>query len=164
MRRLSIISFLVVALTTATTASAQTSEDTRPALLTVNGDTGIWFVPTAEVLPAKRWSVSFQRTNIDDGQGFTDISTFPLTFAVGVGNRAEIFGSWALVTRIDRDARPLFFTSTPNTVDNGTGGGIVVDYPLVRSEWIGNKLGDLWVGGKLNFLPGPGAVTAYDGP
>ncbi len=167
MRRIPAVILLVTALAAPSRVFAQTpqgppaqSEETRPATTTVSGTTGIWFVPTGEVLPARRWSVSLYRTNIDDGQGFTDISTFPLTFAVGVGNRAEIFGSWALVTRIDRDARPLFFTSTPNTVDNGTGGGIVVDYPLVRSEWIGNKLGDLWVGGKLNFLPGPGAVTA----
>src|SRR5690606_22100847 len=107
-----------------------------------------WFVPTGEVLPAGRWSVSFYRTNIDDGQGFTDISTFPATFAVGLGDRAELFGSWALVTRIDRDTRPLFFESD----EDGTGGGIVVNYPRVRSEWTGNKLGDLTVGGKINLM------------
>jgi outer membrane protein OmpA-like peptidoglycan-associated protein len=119
----------------------------------------LWFVPTGEVLPSRRWSVSLYRTNIDDGQGFSDISNFPLTFAVGVGDRAELFGSWSLVTRIDRDTRPLFFTSTPNTVDDGTGGGIVVDYPLVRRGWSGNQLGDLWVGGKVSFMPNPGPVT-----
>ena len=106
-------------------------------------------MPTAEVLPHKKWSVSFYRTNIDDGQGFTDISTFPVTFAVGLGDRAEIFGNWSLVTRIDRDTRPLFFTSTAGEADTGTGGGIVVNYPLVASEWTGNKLGDLWLGGKI---------------
>jgi outer membrane protein OmpA-like peptidoglycan-associated protein len=96
---------------------------------------------------------------MDDGQGFTDISTFPLTFAVGLGDRAELFGNWSLVTRIDRDTRPLFFTSTPTTVDNGTGGGIVVDYPLVRQGWSGNQLGDLWVGGKVRFTPTPSPVA-----
>ena len=65
---------------------------------------------------------------------------------------AELFGSWTLVTRIDRDTRPLFFASTADEADTGTGGGIVVDYPLVRSEWTGNKLGDLWLGGKVNLL------------
>ncbi len=29
----------------------------RPALPTINGDTGLWFVPTAETLPAGKWSV-----------------------------------------------------------------------------------------------------------
>jgi hypothetical protein len=68
-------------------------EEIRPALTTAAGDTGIWFVPTASVLPHKRWSFSLYRTNVDDGQGFTDISQFPVTFAVGLGNRAEFFGA-----------------------------------------------------------------------
>jgi peptidoglycan-associated lipoprotein len=133
-------------------ASTQTSTETVPATTTVSGTTGLWFVPTAEVLQHKKWSASFYRTNVDDGQGFTDISTFPLTFAVGLGGRAEIYGNWALVVRVDRDTRPLFFAADN---EDGTGGGIVVDYPKVRREWIGNKLGDLWLGGKVNFLSGP---------
>ncbi len=163
MRPLSVI--LLVTALGATDAYAQTPqtpsqpEDTRPALTTASGTTGLWFVPTGEVLPSGRWSLSLYRTNMDDGQGFTDISTFPLTFAVGLGGRAELFGNWSLVTRIDRDTRPLFFTSTPNTVDNGTGGGIVVDYPLVRQGWSGNQLGDLWLGGKVSFTPNPGPVA-----
>jgi peptidoglycan-associated lipoprotein len=140
----------------AVAASAQTpsapaaSEPTRAATTTVSGTTGIWFVPTAEVLPARKWSISFYRTNIDDGQGFADISTFPVTFAVGVADRVEIFGSWALDTRIDRDTRPLFFS--PSDDSSGTGGGLLVDYPLLRDGWIGNRLGDAWVGGKVNLL------------
>jgi len=121
----------------------------RSATTTVSGTTGLWYVPTSEVLPALKWSVSFYRTNTDDGQGFTDVSTFPATFAVGVGDRAEIFGNLILVTRIDRDTRPLFFTGTN---DEGVGGGIMVNYPLVREQWIGNKLGDLRLGGKVNLL------------
>jgi outer membrane protein OmpA-like peptidoglycan-associated protein len=136
----------------ASSAATSTSEEVRHATTTVSGTTGLWFVPTAEVLPAKKWSVSFYRTNKDDGQGFADVSTFPATFAVGLADRAEIFGSWALVTRIDRDTRPLFFTSTAPGAAAGTGGGILVDYPLDRQQWLGNKLGDLWLGGKLNLM------------
>ena len=72
------------------------------------GDTGLWYVPTGEVLPRKKWSISAYRVNFDDNQGFTDVSNWPLTFGFGVGDRAEIFGSWVLVNRIDRDIRPLF--------------------------------------------------------
>ena len=140
MRRLSIFCLLSAAIVAPAAARAQVQQTTvqvesatRPAMLTVNGDTGIWFVPTAEILPAKRWSVSFQRTNIDDGQGFTDISMFPVTFGVGLGDFMELFGSWALVTRIDRDTRPLFFSSTAEEANTGTGGGIVVNHPL-RAE------------------------------
>jgi len=158
MRQLFRLSVLAGALTVSTLASAQTSsqsgsssEELRPATTTASGTTGIWYVPTADVLPNKKWSASFYRTNLDDGQGFSDISTFPATFAVGVGDHAEIFGSWALVTRIDRDSRPLFF-QTPDGAKNGTGGGLLVDYPFVRGQWTGNKLGDLWLGGKVNLL------------
>ncbi len=63
-----------------------------------------------------------------------------------------MFGNWNLITRIDRDTVPLFFTSTAAEADTGTGGGIVADYPQVRQGWSGNKLGDLWLGGKVNLL------------
>jgi outer membrane protein OmpA-like peptidoglycan-associated protein len=141
-----------LAQTPPTPAPAQTSadqRDTRPATTTTLGDTGLWFVPSGEVLPARKWSFSFNRTNIDDGQGFADISNFPLTFGIGVGDRAEIFGAWTLVTRIDRDTRPLFFNGAN---ENGTGGGILLNHPLHRSEWTDNQLGDLRVGAKINLL------------
>ena len=65
------------------TSSTSTSEkDTRSAKTTAGGDTGLFFVPTAEVLPAKKFSFSLYRTNIDDGQGFSDISHFPVTVGV----------------------------------------------------------------------------------
>ncbi len=128
--------------------------DRRTGFSTPQGDTGIWFVPTAEVLLKQKWAISFQNVNIDDGQGFTDITRFPATFAYGLNNRAELVGSWTLVTRIDRDVRPLFFTS--GQARSGTGGGLVVDHPLVRDGWIGNRLGDLWVGAKISLVaPGP---------
>lgn len=125
--------------------------DTRPATTTVAGDTGLWFVPTAEVLPHKKWSASFYRANADFGQGFTDVSNFPVTFAVGIADRAEIFGSWTAVTRIDRDTRPLFFTSTSDAPEDA-GGGVVNEYPWVRQQWSGNARGDLRAGVKFNLL------------
>jgi len=138
--------------------STQTSSgDTnggRTTTTTASGTTGLWFVPTSDVLPSRKWSVSFYRTNIDDGQGFADLSTFPATFAVGVGNRAEVFASWSVVTRIDRDTRPLF--SSNATDASGTGGGILLDYPKAHHEWTSGR-GDLWLGGKINLVSGPGA-------
>ncbi len=119
--------------------------ETRPATTTFMGDTGLWYVPTGEVLPRKKWSISAYRVNFDDNQGFTDVSNWPLTFAVGVGDRAEIFGSWVLVNRIDRDIRPLFLSSIPRA------GGYVPQNPLMRDTWSGNQLGDLWLGVKLNL-------------
>ena len=85
--------------------------DARPATTTFLGDTGLWYVPTAEILPARKWSVSGYRVNFDDDQGFTDVSNWPVTFAYGVRDRAELFGSFVVVNRIDRDVRPLFLAT-----------------------------------------------------
>jgi outer membrane protein OmpA-like peptidoglycan-associated protein len=126
--------------------SATTTGDTRPATTTFMGDTGLWFVPIGEVLPAKRWSVSAYRVNYDYNQGFTDVSNWPLTFGFGLGNRAEVFGAWTLVRRIDRDVRPIFVSDQPEA------GGVTNDYPFVRQGWSDNQLGDLWLGTKINLL------------
>jgi outer membrane protein OmpA-like peptidoglycan-associated protein len=145
----------------ATTASAQatqqqpppsqatavaTTEETRPATTTSMGDTGLWFVPTGEVLPARRWSFSVYRTNFDHSQGSTDVSDWPVTFGVGLGDRAELFGSWSIIRRIDRDVRPIFIANQDEP------GGLLNDYPFVRQGWSDNQLGDFWIGGKVNLL------------
>ncbi len=120
--------------------------ETRPATTTFRGDTGLWFVPTGEVLPARKWSISAYRVNFDYNEGFTDVSNFPVTFGVGLGDRAELFGAWDIVRRIDRDSRPIFFSS------NQQGGVVANEYPFVRQGWSDNQLGDLWIGGKINFM------------
>jgi len=119
---------------------------TRPATTTFMGDTGLWYVPTGEVLPRKKWSISAYRVNFDDNQGFSDVSNWPLTFAFGLNDRAEVFGSWVLVNRIDRDIRPLFVSSIPQA------GGVVPQDPLMNDTWSGNQLGDLWIGAKWNLM------------
>ncbi len=138
-----------------TTAQPQTqtssSSETRPATVSVSGDTGLWFVPTGEVLPHKKWSFSFYRENADYGQGFTDVSNFPLSFAVGIKNRVELFGSLTTINRIDRDTRPLFFIS-PAGAPTGAGGGVVNEYPLVTEGWTGNNMGDLRLGAKFSLV------------
>ena len=119
--------------------------ETRPATTTFLGDTGLWYVPTAEVLPKKKWSMSAYRVNYDDNQGFTDVSNWPVTFGYGISDRAELFGSWVLVNRIDRDIRPLYLASIPQA------GGFVPQHPLASEGWSGNQLGDLWLGVKWNL-------------
>jgi outer membrane protein OmpA-like peptidoglycan-associated protein len=142
--------------TTSSTAGSQQSGSTtqptmsgdvttRPATTTVNGDTGLWFVPTGEIVPAKKYAISAYRVNFDRDQGFTDVSDWPVTFAFGAADRAEIFGAWTLVRRIDRDVRPLFVSTEP------VAGGLVNEHPFVRQGWSGNQLGDLWLGAKVNL-------------
>ena len=103
------------------------SEETRPATTTFFGDTGLWFVPTAEVLPHGKWSVSGYRRGTNYIQGFSNIGDFAGTFGIGVKNRLEIFGSFLFDTRIDRDIRPLFVT-------NSEAGGIVDRYPRMTND------------------------------
>ena len=117
--------------------------ETRPATTTFMGDTGLWFVPVGDVLPARRWSVSAYRVNFDYTEGFTDVSNWPITFGVGLKNRAEIFAAVQAVRRIDRDARPIFF--------NTQGGGVTNEYPLMRDAWSGSEFGDIWLGAKINL-------------
>jgi hypothetical protein len=120
------------------------SFDTRPAIPTAIGDTGLWVVPTAEILPARRWSLSAHRVNADYDQGFTDASSWPVAFGAGVNGRAEVFAALTIVNRIDRDRRPLFFEGV-------SAGGVVNDYPFVTTGWTGSRLGDLRAGAKLSL-------------
>src|ERR1700751_3500980 len=110
----------------------QSTDDTRPATTTFFGDTGIWFVPTAEVLPRAKFSVTGYRRGTNFIQGYTNVGDFAGTFAVGIADRAEIFGSFIFDTRIDRDVVPLF-TSDP------TFGGVIDRYPNVHQSWTGDN-------------------------
>jgi outer membrane protein OmpA-like peptidoglycan-associated protein len=127
------------------TTSQSQAVDTRPATTTTSGDTGLWFVPTGEILPARNWSLSAYRVNFDYDQGFTDVSRWPVTFGVGLADRVELFGAFTAVTRIDRDLRPLF---NPQLTEAG---GVVNEYPFVNDGWSGNQIGDLWIGAKFSL-------------
>jgi outer membrane protein OmpA-like peptidoglycan-associated protein len=126
-------------------SQSQSTEDVRPATTTFYGDTGIWFVPTAEILPHGKFSVSGYRRGTNFIQGYTNVGDFAGTFAVGIRDRAEVFGSFIFDTRIDRDVRPLF-------VNDPTFGGVIDRYPLVHDTWTGDHVGDFYVGAKINIL------------
>jgi len=130
---------------TAAPASSPTPDaETRPATTTFFGDTGIWYVPTAEVLGNGKWSGTAYRRGTNWIQGYTNVADFAGTFAYGVKDRAEIFGSFLVDTRIDRDIRPIF-------VNDPSFGGIIDRYPLVNSAWTGDNLGDLYLGLKYSL-------------
>src|SRR5919201_1771011 len=129
-----------------TSSTSSSTESTRPATTTFYGDTGLWFVPTAEVLGHKKVSVSGYRRGTNWVQGYTNVADFAGTVGVGLGGHVELFGSFLFDTRIDRDVRPLFI------VNNSTYGGIVDRYPRVTQYWTGDNVGDLYVGGKVNLI------------
>jgi outer membrane protein OmpA-like peptidoglycan-associated protein len=110
---------------------------TRPATTTVNGDTGLWYVPTGEVLPKGKWSVSFYRTNWDRKEAFSDISDLRATIGFGVADRFEFFASIDGQRRIDADRIPV------------RAGGTPMDNPFINDGWQ-TGFGDIRIGGKLN--------------
>ena len=130
-----------------TGAAAQDSNsvETRSGSTTWIGDTGLWFVPTGEILPDGKWSISGYRANIDREQGLSDISHFVGTAAVGIGERVEVFGSVRVDTRIRRVTRP-FFDPT-----NASNGGVLQDYPFVPDFWNDDHFGDMLIGAKFNI-------------
>lgn len=136
---------LSISTSQSTTQDTSTSGETRPALPTFYGDTGLWFVPTAEVLPARGWSLSVFRSNFDRRQGLTDVSQIGITGAFGITDRLELFGSWRLV-RLDRDVRPVFVPFDPNF------GGVSHEYPYLRRGWSKTLGGPTYVGLKWNLI------------
>jgi len=120
------------------TASTSTSE-TRPATNTYLGDTGLWFVPTGEVLPAKRMSGGGYYVNQDFTEAFMDVADFSAVAAYGLGNKAEVFGSFQFYRRIDTDRRPLQAIGTP------------IGYPNPVEGWQ-TGVGDIYVGAKYSFM------------
>jgi len=130
--------------TQTSSSSTATADETRPATTTFFGDTGLWYVPTAEVLAKGKWSTSVYRRGTNWIQGYTNVADFAGTFAVGVGDRAEVFGSFLVDTRIDRDIRPLF-------VNDPAFGGFIDRYPRVNQYWTGDNVGDFYVGAKINL-------------
>src|SRR4029453_11511594 len=127
-------------------SSSSPDSATRPATNTFFGDTGIWFVPTAEILPDKKWSVSGYRRGTNFIQGYTNIGDFAGTFGVGIKDRAEVFGAFLFDTRADRDLQPVF------RITDSTIGGIVHRYPRVASTWTHDNVGDFYVGAKVNLM------------
>jgi peptidoglycan-associated lipoprotein len=111
---------------------------TRPATTTVFGDTGLWYIPTGEVLPRGRWSVSGYRTNWDREESAMDVSNFRVTFGYGATDRLELFGNIDLQRRIDADTRPVRANGTP------------MDDPLVFQPWA-TGFGDVRLGAKVNL-------------
>src|SRR5262245_14053659 len=82
------------------TPTSSSSTETRPATTTFFGDTGLWFVPSAEVLADGKWSVSGYRRGTNYIQGFGNVGDFAGTFGYGIKDRAEIFGSFLVDTRV----------------------------------------------------------------
>src|SRR5262249_49913283 len=57
-------------------SATDTAQETRPATTTFYGDTGLWYVPTGEVLGHGKWSASVYRRGTNWIQGYTNVADF----------------------------------------------------------------------------------------
>src|SRR5262245_16185544 len=100
----------------ASSTAPQSDTTTRPSTMTSVGDTGLWFVPTADVLPRHKWSAGGFRSGFTFKQGFTSVNELNGTFAFGAFRGMEIFGALTVDRSLNRNLRPVF------TGDVGVGG------------------------------------------
>jgi hypothetical protein len=107
-------------------AASNFDETTRPATPTYYGDTGFWFVPTGETLPATTFSFSAFRANEERSQG--------------------LFASWGVI-RERRTVRGPFFVP-----DDAVHGGVDPEHPLLRTGWSQTLGAPLTIGAKSNLL------------
>ena len=66
------------------TQAPDSTDTSRPATNTFSGDTGLWYVPTAEVLEKGEWSAGLYRAGFNYVEGFSNVSDIAATFAYGV--------------------------------------------------------------------------------
>ena len=128
------------------TTSQNTTTETRPALPTFFGDTGLWFVPTADTLAPHKPSFQLFRANWDERQGLTDVNNIGFTAAYGINDRIEVFGSWKVV-RLRRGVRdPVFVPGDPAF------GGVDDNFPYLRRGWSKTLGGTPVVGAKWSVI------------
>ena len=120
-------------------AGSAWAQDPKPGSATVFGDTGLWFVPTAETLPKGLWSGGVQLVNFDRSEGFSDITDIGGMFGFGMTDRIELFGALGM-RRIDADLVPIARNGQPQ------------DY-LITKGW-NTGFSDVTVGAKFNLLSG----------
>src|SRR2546427_12200161 len=70
---------------TAAQSSSTATTDTRPATTTFYGDTGLWYVPTADILAHGKWSVSGDRRGTNLIHGCTHAADCATPFEVCTG-------------------------------------------------------------------------------
>ncbi len=154
------LAIVVITLTNAAVAGAQTEERRAPASAapTFLGDTGFWFVPTAEILPRGRVAVSGYRASVDRTEQFATITQVAGSIAVGIADRVEVFGSIRPRTRID--ALALQRQLTPDERVR-LGRGFPMDYPFIGAA-SRSGMGDLFAGAKVKLRSeSPGLPLAF---
>jgi peptidoglycan-associated lipoprotein len=128
------------------TNTQTSSTESRPGLPTFFGDTGLWFVPTADTLLRHKASVQVFRANWDERQGLTDVNNIGFTAAFGVSERVEVFGSWKVV-RLRRGVRDPIFVPGDTTF-----GGVDQNFPYMASAWSKNRGGAPVIGAKWSII------------
>jgi len=113
----------------------------HPGTPSYAGDTGLFHLSTAYVLPAGKVSLSLFRDNLDRDPKDIDFSTHGITFAYGATSKLELFGSVGIQNRV-RVAHPEmlgFYNDLPLA-------GTMASDPTWQTGF-----GDVWLGGKYQL-------------
>jgi len=102
-------------------------------------------VPTAEILPNGKFSVSGYRRGTNWVQGYQNVADFAGTFGFGIKDRAEVSdpscstrASIAMCGRCSSSTTRCLAASRIGT-------------PRVNQYWTGDNIGDFYVGAKVNL-------------
>jgi outer membrane protein OmpA-like peptidoglycan-associated protein len=123
-----------------------TNDDTRGRVaVTTDGDAGLWWLPVADTNGKKKSRGSVQRNSFNTPQGQMNVANFTANVSYGLSDRFDLFGSWDVVQRVDRDNQKVF-NSDPER------GGVDPRAVYANETWSGSTLGDLRVGMKYGLL------------
>lgn len=127
---------------------------------TIHGTTGLFDVFSAEGLRKGEFSLQLGYSNYDRDPGDLDISDFPVTFTLGLGDRVEWALGWNTQRRIDADDILFYQTSPrgpvrPTRIRNEPLSASPVAYyngtPFLDLAW-SEGMSDLFSSMKLNLM------------
>ena len=142
-----------------------TRSQTRPATTTFMGDTGLWFVPTGEVLPAQEVVAERVSRQLRRQPGLhrrVGLAGDVRVRRRRTGRRSS--ASWTLV----QPHRPRHPAAVRAERSSAQAGGVVPRTRSCAHGWCGNQLGDFWLGAKVNLTsqwrqqPAAFAVRGHD--
>ena len=164
MKRLLGLSILSVLLGGASVAFAQAHDGAQTGRAsqrdpsrhtTTSGDTGLWMVPTAEVLQHKKCLDQLQsgqhrrRPGIHGRQPATRSRSRSASATASSSSAAGTPSCRSTATRV-RCSSPARMRRPPPARAAASWRTI----PLITGAWSGNKVGDAWVGGKVKVFEG----------
>ena len=113
---------------------------------TIDGDAGLWWVPIADTNGKKLARGSAARISRNTPQGHMNVANFTAAVSYGFTERVDVFASWDVITRVDRDTRSCSSRPMPSAAAS------ISLAPYARKGWTRQQNRRLRVGAKIAFL------------